>query len=434
MVPDRVNCIHISSILLNPGSNDRDFFCQIILNLKIKFMETQCNNYQFATRMGQIPKSFIREILKITSHPDIISFAGGLPNPEYFPLEAIKEAAIKVFENDGKNVLQYAVSEGYQPLREFIADRYQKKSGMKISPTEILITNGAQQGLDLAGKLFINPSDYILLERPAYLGAIQSFSAYEPRIISTDLLDDGIDPDQFKDILKKYPVKLFYTVPNFQNPTGISYSEEKRHILAQLASNYSMIIVEDDPYGELRFNGKAACPFKKLLPDQTILLGSFSKIISPGMRMGWMAADKKIIEMSVLAKQACDLHSNFLSQRIIYQYLMDNDLDKHIDTIKNAYKKQKDFMLKLIQDYFPEDLTVTQPEGGMFLWVTLPPHINAFDLLDKAAKEKVAFVPGGTFYSDHRRDNCLRLNFSNTNFEDMEEGIKRLGKILKDHV
>jgi 2-aminoadipate transaminase len=394
-------------------------------------MSTVLKNYLFADRMKNIPVSFIREILKVTSRPDIISFAGGLPNPAYFPVEAIKEAAIKVLEKDGSNVLQYSLSEGYLPLREFISERYFKKSGMKIPPEEILITNGAQQGLDLAGKVFINPSDYVLLERPAYLGAIQSFSAYEPKFLSADLLTDGIDMDQFSKILDSYPVKLFYTVPNFQNPTGISYSLEKRIQLASKASEHNVMILEDDPYGEIRFRGEPLPSFKELLPEQTILLGSFSKIISPGMRMGWVAADRKIIEAVVLAKQACDLHSNYLSQRIIYQFLLDNDLDAHVELIKNAYGKQRDTMLQLIRNYFPEGYEVTQPEGGMFLWVTLPEEFNTYDLLEQASREKVAFVPGGTFYSDQRKDNCMRLNFSNTNFDDMEEGIKRLGKILE---
>jgi 2-aminoadipate transaminase len=397
-------------------------------------MRTTFENYLFSKRIGHIPKSFIREILKVTSSPDIISFAGGLPNPDYFPLTAIQEAAVKVFEKDGRNVLQYAVSEGYQPLREFIAERYQKKNGIKISSEEILITNGAQQGIDLTGKIFIDPSDYILLERPAYLGAIQSFSAYEPRFLSADLLEDGIDIDQFEEILAKYPVKLFYTVPNFQNPTGISYSAEKRLLLAKIACNYNMMIVEDDPYGEIRFKGEQPPSFKKMLPEQTMLLGSFSKIISPGMRLGWMAADKKIIEMCVLAKQAADLHSNYLSQRIIYQFLLDNDLDAHIEVITNSYRKQKDVMLNLIESHFPKGVEVTRPEGGMFLWVTLPGKINTYKLLEKAAKAKVAFVPGGTFYSDHPKENSMRLNFSNTDFNDMEEGIKRLGNILREYV
>jgi 2-aminoadipate transaminase len=397
-------------------------------------MKTTCKKYLFAERMKQIPVSFIREILKVTSSPDTISFAGGLPSPDYFPLDAIKEAAIKVLEKDGRNVLQYAVSEGYYPLREFIADRYYKKSGMKISPEEILITNGAQQGIDLAGKIFINPQDYILLERPSYLGAIQSFSAYQPRFLSADLLNDGINIDQFKNLLIQHPVKLFYTVPNFQNPTGISYSVEKRMLLAKIVSEFNTIIVEDDPYGEIRFNGEQPPSFKSILPEQTILLGSFSKIISPGMRMGWMAADKKIIEMIILTKQASDLHSNYLAQRIIYQFLIDNDLDTHINLIRAAYKKQRDAMIKMISDHFPKDYKVTHPDGGMFLWVTLPEKFNTNKVLEAAAKEKVAFVPGSTFYTNTPTENCMRLNFSNTNFKDMEEGIKRLSKILKEQI
>ncbi len=386
--------------------------------------------FSFANRMQCIPKSFIREILKVTAQPDVISFAGGLPNPQYFPVEALKNAAIKVFEQDGCNVLQYAVSEGYKPLREYIAMRYKLTQNLDIDPDEILITNGSQQGIDLAGKVFLNPHDKVLLESPSYLGAIQAFSAYEPEFITVDLQADGIDTNALKMVLANQNIKLMYAIPNFQNPTGISYSIEKRIATANLLSNSNTILVEDDPYGSIEFTGKPMPSIKKFLNKQTILLGSFSKIASPGMRLGWVAADKKIIAQMIVAKQATDLHSNFLSQRIIYQFLMDNDLETHISQIKNAYKQQRDQMLGCIHKYFPQQVKYITPEGGMFIWLTLPQGYNAFDLLQKASEQKIAFVPGGTFFLEGKGQNTMRLNYSNTETQQLEEGMKKLGSIL----
>jgi len=387
--------------------------------------------YTFAERVNGIPKSFIREILKVTSQPDVISFAGGLPNPSCFPEKEIALAAQRVFEEDAKNVLQYAVSEGYHPLREYISERYRRKHGIDISPEEILIVNGSQQGLDLAAKLFLNKGDKVLLERPSYLGAIQAFSVYQPEFITIPLLEDGINIPSLEEALYKNEAKLFYTVPNFQNPTGISYSLEKKKKVAELLRNSNTFLIEDDPYGEIRFMGEYIPPIKKFNLEQTILLGSFSKIISPGMRLGWVAAPKEIIEKMIVMKQAADLHSNFLSQRIIYRYLRDNSLDEHINRLKTAYAAQRNCMIEMIWDYFPKEISYTKPEGGMFIWLTLPEELDAFVLLEEAAKEKVVFVPGKTFYASPGGENTIRLNFSNSNAEQMEEGIRKLGTIFK---
>ncbi len=383
----------------------------------------------FAERMNHIPKSFIREILKVTSQPDVISFAGGLPNPLSFPSEQIREAALAVLTEDSKNVLQYAVSEGYLPLREYLANRYTEK-GIPIHPDEILITNGSQQGLDLCGKIFLNKNDKVLLEAPSYLGAIQAFSAYQPEFITVKLEGDGVDTAELSELLWEHDIKLFYGIPNFQNPTGISYSEEKRKKVAELLQQRSTIFIEDDPYGEIRFSGKSLSPIKKYLPDQTILLGSFSKIIAPGLRMGWIVAKKEIMEKLILAKQACDLHSNFLSQRIIYRMLLEYDLDNHIHAICQLYKNQKDYMIEMIKKYFPEEIHYTNPEGGMFIWLTLPSYMNANQLLEEASLLKVAYVPGQNFFVNKECKNTIRLNFSNSQTAETEEGIKRLGKLF----
>lgn len=383
----------------------------------------------FAERMEHIPKSFIREILKVTSQPEVISFAGGLPNPLSFPSEEIRDAALCVLTEDSQNVLQYAVSEGYLPLREYLADYYTKR-GMPVTPEEILITNGSQQGLDLCGKIFLNKDDKVLLEAPSYLGAIQAFSAYQPEFLTVALQDDGVDTTTLSEILWEHDIKLFYGIPNFQNPTGISYSHEKRKKVAELLSHYSTIFIEDDPYGAIRFSGEHLPPIKQYLPEQTILLGSFSKIIAPGLRLGWVVAKKEIIEKMIIAKQACDLHSNFLSQRIIHRLLQDHDIEEHLTRIRVLYKNQKDSMIDMICRYFPEEIQYTNPEGGMFIWLTLPEYMNAYQILEEAAAQKVVFVPGQPFFVHNEGHNTIRLNYSNAQKKEMEEGIKCLGKLF----
>jgi 2-aminoadipate transaminase len=395
-------------------------------------MKKTMSTIRFADRMNSIPKSFIREILKTTSDSEVISFAGGLPNPEYFPVKAIAKAAQAVLNESDGSVLQYGVSEGYYPLRKYISERYMIKHGMKISPDEILILNGSQQGLDLAGKLFIDPGEKVLLEKPSYLGAIQAFSAYQPEFVTMPLSHDGPDTEYFRNIMMKENIRLFYTIPNFQNPSGISYSSAKREIVSGILKEHDTILVEDDPYGEIRFTGDALPPLKKFLPENSILLGSFSKIIAPGLRLGWVAAQKEIIEKMVIAKQAADLHSNFLSQRIIYKFLEDNDLDEHIEKIRTGYKSQCEHMMKALDIYFPKEFTWTRPEGGMFIWINMPEKMDAYDLLRKAAEHKIVFVPGKTFFAGPGGENTMRLNFSNSTASQIKEGIKRLGKILSE--
>jgi len=387
--------------------------------------------YAFAQRMQKTPKSFIREILKVTENPDIISFAGGLPNPELIDVDGIARAAKEVFENDGRTALQYSTTEGYPPLRRFIAERYKKRLGMEISPDEILITNGSQQCLDLIGKILINPGDRVAIERPGYLGAIQVFSLYEPVFVPIDLRNDGPDPEACKAAICKESPKLFYCIPNSQNPSGITYSPEQRQACAEILKGRRTIVVEDDAYGELQFSGTAYPPIKKLLPDQTILTGSFSKIFSPGMRMGWVCAPKKIMEQLVIAKQASDLHSNYLSQRIASQYLETNDIDAHIKKIRAAYSMQRDCMVGALAEEMPSGITWTCPEGGMFVWVTLPAGMSAMDVFSAALKEQVAVLPGIPFYVDGGGTDTLRLNFSNASPERIREGVRRLGKVIR---
>jgi len=386
----------------------------------------------YAQRMSTIPKSFIREILKVTEDPEVISFAGGLPNPRFFPVKEIAKAASDVLTEADVSALQYSTTEGYQPLREYIAQRYLEKKGLEVSADEILITNGSQQGLDLVAKIFIDKDDVVVIERPAYLGAIQAFGVYEPRFCMVPLLEDGININCLRDALCKHRIKLFHTVINFQNPSGISYSRDKRQELAKLLGQYDTIIVEDDPYGELRFVGVAPPSMRSWLDGKAVLLGSFSKTIAPGLRLGWVCAKREIMDKLVVAKQASDLHSNSLCQRIVHQYLMSNDIDIHIETVIAAYKKQRDIMVAAIEKNFPAEVHFTRPEGGMFLWVTLPELLSALELFDHAVRKKVAFVPGTPFFVDGGGANNVRLNFSNANEDRIKEGIQRLGRLMKN--
>jgi len=386
-------------------------------------------NYRFANRMNKIPRSFVREILKVTDDEDMISFAGGLPNPQSFPVEAIKDATSKVLTQDGDKVLQYSTTEGYHRLREYIAERYQGQ-GLEVGVEDILITNGSQQCLDLVGKVFLDRDDGVIMERPTYLAAIQAFGLYEPELHPVPLLDDGVDLHALETTLKEEDVKLFYTVSSFQNPTGITYSTSKRKKVAELMGEYNTILVEDNPYGEIRFMGENIAPIKSYLPD-SILFGTFSKIVSPGMRMGWIVAPPEVMDKLVTAKQASDLHSNYFTQRVVHQYLKDNDVDGHIQKIRRLYKSQRDQMVTSIKEFLPREVKHTEPEGGMFLWITLPEGMSSLELFEYAMDEKVAFVPGDAFYTHNPEPNTLRLNFSNCCEEDIVEGMQRLGNAIK---
>lgn len=388
--------------------------------------------YPFASRMGKTPRSFIREILKVTENPQIISFGGGLPNPALFPVEEIREATGSVLSEDGTTALQYSTTEGYLPLREWIAERYRTRAGLDVSPDTILITNGSQQSLDLIGKVCIDRDDPVAIERPGYLGAIQAFSLYEPCFHPVTLSQDGPDTDALRHVIEAYSPKFFYGVPNFQNPSGITYSGEKRREVARILSGSETLYVEDDAYRELRFRGEDLPLIARYLPEQGVITGSFSKIIAPGMRMGWIVAPPEIFSQLVTAKQATDLHSNYLTQRIIHRFLTNSDVESHIRRIKESYRRQRDTMVGAIEEQFPPDVTYTRPDGGMFVWVTLPGGFSSMDLFDIAIKDNVAFVPGNPFYTDGGGSNSMRLNYSNASDDVIVEGIRRLGHAIQE--
>lgn len=385
----------------------------------------------FSKGMKNIPESFIREILKVSSQPETISFAGGLPNPSFFPADKIAMAADAVLRKDGASALQYWVTEGYLPLRSYIADWHSRKTGTEVLAENVLILNGSQQGLDLAGRLFLNPGSRLLLEGPSYLGAIQAFSAYQPEFHHIKIHDGGPDPAHFAAAMQRIKPTVYYCVPDFQNPTGNTYDTAHREQLAVTGNSSNTIWIEDNPYKEIYFEGKREPDFHTLIPGKTIYLGSFSKIISPGMRLGWAIGPRELIRNMAVAKQAADLHSNSLAQRIIFQFLLDNSLEDHLNAIRTFYKSQSEHMIVAMRTYFPKSVTWIDPKGGMFIWVTLPSEVKASLLLEKAIAHKILFVPGENFYAGNTNGhNSLRMNFSNPSKEEISKGIKILGDLI----
>jgi len=385
----------------------------------------------FAKRMEKVPRSFIREILKTTQNPNVISFAGGLPNPRFFPVNEIKESTIKALDKYGDKALQYSTTEGHLPLREFICDYYRRKKNLKVTPDEIIITNGAQQAIALLCKTFLNQGEKVVLERPAYLGAIQAISFYEPEFLSVNVDDDGINIEQLEGKYKKHEIKFVYSVVNFSNPTGITYSGEKRKRIAKVLEKYNTLFLEDDPYFEWRYTGEHLPSVKSYLPHNTIMIGSFSKIVSPGFRIGWICAPADLMEKINTSKQAADLHSSTFAQYVLHQYFTDYDVEVHLTKLRKVYNSQKNQMIESIEKHFPEGVKFTRPEGGMFLWVTMPEHISSRDVLKIALQQNIAFVPGDTFFVYGTGKNTMRLNYTNSPEDKIEKGIKIMGEAMK---
>lgn len=379
------------------------------------------------------PSSFIRNILKVTENEDFISFAGGLPNPISFPDSALKESTARVIDTFGSKVFQYASTAGLYEFRAYIARRLNGMYQMEVRPDDIIITTGSQQALDLIGKVFINKGDHVIVEEPGYLGAIQAFAQYEPNFLPISLESDGMHIKKLEETLKNNSVKFVYIVPNYQNPSGLTYSDEKREAVLALMRKYDCILVEDDPYGELCFEGEPKGYMSAHDLERSILLGSFSKIITPGMRLGFMVIrDEKLRKYINTAKQAADLHSSIFSQYIIWDYMTHNDISEHIKRIKGLYKNQCQTMLEAMTESFPKDVKFTRPQGGMFIWATLPEGQIALDVFEKAKEEKVAFVPGDPFYTDGHRANTMRLNYTNSSEDKIIKGIGILGRILRE--
>lgn len=387
----------------------------------------------YSERIKNTPSSFIREILKVTQNSDIISFAGGLPNPISFPQQELKVSMNRIADMYGAKIYQYSTTLGLDSLREHIVSRYKKLWNMDITIDNVIITTGSQQALDLIGKVFINEGDNVMVEKPSYLGLLQVFSMYKAGFVTVKLNDDGLDIEDLKNTVKTYKPKAAYLIPNFQNPTGLTYTKENREKVFDVIKDEDMLLIQDDPYGELRFSEDERIPYIGLnLTRKNLYLGSFSKIVTPGMRLGYIIADKEIIKMLETAKQASDLHSNIFGQYLISDYLSNNDLDKHIEKIKNLYKEQASAMVSAMEKYFPKNVKFTRPEGGMFTWVTLEEGKDVLKLFDKAISRKVAFVPGHPFYINPKTVNTLRLNYTNADSDTITKGIMRLAEALNE--
>jgi 2-aminoadipate transaminase len=385
-----------------------------------------------ARRMGEVKTSFIREILKVTENPEVISFAGGLPSPDLFPTEELADLAAEVLRKNGREALQYSTTEGYRPLREWICQRYAERFGLAVDPDEILITTGSQQGLDLLAKVFLNAGDTMAIERPGYLGAIQAFSVYQPVFAGIELTETGLDPAAFQAAVRERPVKMLYTVPNFQNPSGRTYAAEVRRVVAETARDAGVVLIEDDPYGELRYRGADLPPLRRFYPG-SILLGSFSKIVAPGLRLGWVSAPRAVIRQLVVVKQAADLHTNIFAQRLLHRYLLGGGLGAHVARLRTVYGRRAAAMVAALRRHLPAGASCNDPDGGMFLWATLPEGVAARTLFDGAIRRKVAFVPGAAFYVGAGGERSMRLNFTNTDEARIDEGMRRLAEAVAEY-
>jgi 2-aminoadipate transaminase len=386
--------------------------------------------------------SAIRELLKFAERPDVISFAGGMPAPEVFPIEQFKEACIKVLDENGPASLQYGSTDGHLPLREMIA-RHTGRYGINVTADNILITSGSQQALDLIGMIFINPGDRILVESPTYVGAIQAWRAYGAEFIPVPFDEHGMRTDELEARLRAGP-KFIYVLPNFQNPTGVTLSYERRLKLIELADRYGVPIIEDDPYGQLRYEGEHL-PAISVLDSQTrtqnesyfgnvIYLSTFSKTLAPGIRLAWVIAPPEVITKLMLAKQGADLHTSTFNQMVAHEVAKGGFLNEHVKHIRKVYKERRDVMIETLAEHMPPGVIWTKPEGGLFLWATAPKCVDCQDLFEDAVKEKVAFVPGFSFYAEGGGYNSMRLNFSNADPEHINEGIARLARVMKVHI
>ncbi|MDB5763350.1 MAG: PLP-dependent aminotransferase family protein [Herminiimonas sp.] len=383
--------------------------------------------WHFSERAQQLQSSVIREILKVTMRPEIISFAGGLPSPATFPVERMRSAFDSVLSRQGKVALQYGPSDGYAPLREWIADSL-SIDGAKIVPEQVLMLSGSQQGLDLLGKVLIDEGSKVLVETPSYLGALQAFSVYRPEFVSVPTDGSGLLPDAVADIGSG--ARMLYSLPNFQNPTGRTLSIERRTALVETCARLGLPLIEDDPYGALSYRG---APLPKMLtmnPGGVIYMGSFSKVLTPGIRLGYVVAPLPLVRKLEQAKQAADLHTAQLTQMVVHEVIKDGFLKEHIPTIRTLYADQCRAMLDALAEFFPAGATWTRPEGGMFIWATLPKHIDSMKLLDEAVAQNVAFVPGAPFYANTPESNTLRLSFVTVPPEKIREGVAKLGKLI----
>ncbi len=391
---------------------------------------------QFADRMSMLKGSEIREFMALTAKSDFISFAGGMPAPELFPTEQIMEAARIVLEEKGQEALQYGTTEGIPRLREQIAERMKAKNNISTDADHILMTSGSQEGLAFSAQVFLNKGDVVLLESPSYLGAINAFKTCEPNFIEIPTDSDGMLMDELENVLQSTEnVKMIYVIPDFQNPSGKTWSLERRKQFMELVNQYEIPVIEDNPYGELRFEGEYLPALKSMdTKGFVVYLGTFSKILAPGFRLGWICAKEKILAKYNFIKQAYSLQAPTISMLIASQWMDMYDLDAHVEKIRDCYKKRKNIMLEIMRKELPDSCTFTDPEGGLFTWIELPEHVNAKELSVKCFNEKVAFVTGTGFYPNGGHENTLRLNYSNMPEKKIKEGMLKLCRIIKENI
>ena len=389
---------------------------------------------KYSDRVAGLYGSMTRRLMKVMDDPEIISFGGGLPAWDLFPIDQIRAVTAEVLGDDGPAALQYGTSEGYLPLRESITERLVGR-GFDINVDNVVITTGSIQGIDLMGKLFLDKNDAVVVGDPTFLTALQSFSFYRARFPTMPLDDHGMQVDNLPALLEQHAPKFIYVMPTFQNPTGRTLSLERRRRLVEIAGHYGVPIVEDDPYCELRYDGDSLPPLKALdTSDNVVYLGSFSKTLSPGLRVGFVVAPGSIMENLVWAKQAADLHTASLPQRIVHEFLRRGLLDPHIQTIVSHYRRRRDSMLSAISACFPNDVRAERPEGGIFSWVTLPSGLVSERLFEDAVREKVVFVPGSCYSPDGSLQNTMRLNFSASTEDKIKVGIERLARVIRRHL
>lgn len=388
---------------------------------------------RYAKRMEQLTNSDIGDLLKLIARPDIISFAGGLPAAELFPVDQLRQACDAVMKEMGKVACQYSSTEGFPALREKIAERMKAKNNIETDADHILVTSGSQQGLDFSARIFLNPGDVVLLESPSYLGAVNAFKACEPRFIEVPTDDDGMITEELEKILATTEnVKMIYVIPDFQNPTGKTWSLERRHKFMDIINKYEIPVIEDNPYGELRFEGTNMPSLKSLdTKDLVVFLGTCSKILAPGLRIGWICASKENLVKYNFIKQGADLQSSTIDQLIADRFLDMYDLDEHVEKIKDVYRKRRDVMLKTMEETFPKEVKFTHPEGGLFTWCVLPEYMDAKVLAKQCLEKKVAYVPGGSFFPNGGKENHFRLNYSCMPEDKIKEGITRIAEVLK---
>jgi 2-aminoadipate transaminase len=395
--------------------------------------------HRFSRVAGNMKRSAIRELLKLTQRPDIISFAGGLPSPDTFPVEDLKRIVTDLLEQDGASALQYSTTEGDLGLREELIKRYDRE-GLHLTPDRLVITTASQQGLDLIAKILLNPRDVVICGLPSYLGGISAFTSYGAQLVGIPFDEEGMRPDILENTLTELlkegkKVKFIYLIPDFQNPAGVTLPEKRRKTIMRIAESFDLLVVEDSPYREIRFEGEPQPLLQQLdKSGRVVTLGTFSKILAPGFRLGWIIAPEEIIEKFVIAKQTADLCTPIFTQKTVERYLKSGNFDKNLQRTIALYREKRDVMLEGLHRHMPDGVTWTRPEGGLFLFLQLPPRINAEAMLKKAIGHKVAFVAGSVFFCTDCGQNTMRINFSYASIEENKTGIKRLAKVIRDEL